>query len=346
MTAAQRQYTGETRPTGQLRPHKLNEQVYGAERIDPALRESIAEDGIITPLVIDQDDTILSGHRRWRVARASGLAFVPVVVREIADPLDGERILIESNRQREKTTTQRQREADELARIIGAQARERMADAGRTFGRGMTRDEIASAQLSQSYAGEPGAQNEEPSSYDSAPDPAPAPRIETAERVAELLGVSRATFKRERTVYQTATGQREAPPEVRMVAGELLKKLDAGTITPYKADRDLRDVVRLTEARADLPRPDDAHTLTAAALDSPGVREDVVMREYYQLIGQLLRLVQQHGDFLKHALPSEVAAATLPADIQKEQAVAPLVNFLAAIDVARQQGRQLRLVQP
>lgn len=97
----------ETRNPDQLRPHPLNAEVYGAETYDPRLKESIAADGIISPLVIDQDDTILSGHRRWKVAQALDLDRVPVIVREITEPLDGERILIESNRQREKTSSQR-----------------------------------------------------------------------------------------------------------------------------------------------------------------------------------------------------------------------------------------------
>jgi ParB-like chromosome segregation protein Spo0J len=55
----------QSRPPDQLRPHPLNAAIYGDEPLDAAFRESIREEGIITPLVIDQDDTIISGHRRW-----------------------------------------------------------------------------------------------------------------------------------------------------------------------------------------------------------------------------------------------------------------------------------------
>ncbi len=71
-----------------LRAHPLNARLYEAGRDDADLRRSVAEEGIIVPLIIDQHDTILSGHRRWCVARLLGLDTVPVVVREVASPLE------------------------------------------------------------------------------------------------------------------------------------------------------------------------------------------------------------------------------------------------------------------
>jgi len=51
---------------------------------------------------------------------------VPLIVREISDPLEAERILIESNRQRDKTPSEVMREADSLTRIFAEEARRRM----------------------------------------------------------------------------------------------------------------------------------------------------------------------------------------------------------------------------
>lgn len=124
----------ETRLPEQLRPHPLNAVLYGEPDTDPAFIESIREDGILTPLTIDQNDTIISGHRRWHAATTLGLDRVPVVVREIADPLDATRLLIEANRQREKSYSQRMREADEWAGVMAAQAQTRMMDGGRRGG--------------------------------------------------------------------------------------------------------------------------------------------------------------------------------------------------------------------
>jgi len=50
---------------------------------------------------------------------------VPVIVREITDPLEAERILIESNRQRKKTASEVMREAQHSQRIEAAWAKER-----------------------------------------------------------------------------------------------------------------------------------------------------------------------------------------------------------------------------
>jgi hypothetical protein len=264
----------ETRNPDQLRPHPLNEAVYGAEPLDQALLESIQQEGIITPLTVDQGDMILSGHRRWRVAQALGLAVVPVVVREIADPLDAERVLIEANRQRDKTMSQIHREADELERIIGAQARARM-HAGVTpdgaggrgkknptanWPEGLAGEEIASRQLAGSYDRDPISdydptiglrQSAQP--YGAAEGEQPDERGETVERVAALVGRPARTFKRERHVWNVAQGRRGDPPEVQAVARELVKKLDAKQITPSRAERDLRDVEQRSESHEKLP---------------------------------------------------------------------------------------------
>ncbi len=109
-----------------LRPHPLNERVYDTDRDAEALRASIAEHGILTALVIDQHGTILSGHRRWQAARALGLDRVPVVVRHVDEPLVAEQVLLESNRQREKTYSERMREAEHLERIVAERNRRRM----------------------------------------------------------------------------------------------------------------------------------------------------------------------------------------------------------------------------
>ncbi len=265
----------ETRTPDQLRPHPLNDAVYGQEPIDPAFRESIEADGVITPLTIDQDDTIISGHRRWRVAQAMGLSYVPVVVREIYDPLDAERLLIESNRQREKTTSQIHREADELERIIGTQAKARMSEGGQRGKRGAakTEEEIRLRQLAEPYS-----ENE-----------SPGERVETAERVAALVGRPTRTFQRERHVWNVAQGRRGDPLEVQSVAQELVKKLDSKQITPSRAEMELRDVEKRTESHAGLPprqqvvtEAEQLETVVLgvdAAINDGGVAKHALLRE-------------------------------------------------------------------
>ncbi len=51
------------------------------------LRDSVKEFGIITPLIVNKSDNgyeIISGHRRWQIAKELNLSVVPVYVREFS----------------------------------------------------------------------------------------------------------------------------------------------------------------------------------------------------------------------------------------------------------------------
>jgi len=54
-----------TRNTSELKPHEINKVLYGDEKVDPSLVKSILEKGQLEPIVITEDNTIISGHRRW-----------------------------------------------------------------------------------------------------------------------------------------------------------------------------------------------------------------------------------------------------------------------------------------
>ncbi|MCR5614708.1 MAG: ParB/RepB/Spo0J family partition protein [Saccharofermentans sp.] len=67
------------------------------------LAESIKENGIIMPIIVQRKDkgyTIVAGERRWRAARIAGLKLIPAIVRELTDKQVMEQALIE-NLQRE-----------------------------------------------------------------------------------------------------------------------------------------------------------------------------------------------------------------------------------------------------
>jgi ParB-like chromosome segregation protein Spo0J len=117
-----------TRRTEELRPHPLNESIY-ADGADEKLIQSIREVGIIQQLIIDDENRIISGHRRWQAARALKIRKVPVQVMRLENELDIEVALIEANQQRVKTNEQRAREAAEIYRIEQAKARERQINA-------------------------------------------------------------------------------------------------------------------------------------------------------------------------------------------------------------------------
>ena len=112
--------------TTSLTLHPLQSKVYGDEPVDTKLAESIRMHGILSPLLIDSNNQILSGTRRWKAARELGLPHVPAIRFE-GSALDAEQALIEANRQREKTAGQKARETAELFRIEKALAAVRRA---------------------------------------------------------------------------------------------------------------------------------------------------------------------------------------------------------------------------
>lgn len=138
----------------QLRPHPLNERIYGTEPLDDLL-ESIKKHGIIEPLVVKLDGTIISGHRRWRAAQALGMTALPCRFVSYEDCLAEKEAIVEFNRQRVKTFSQKMAEAEVLKEIESERARRRMSIAaqaqkqgGETFPHpdeaGRTRDRVAS----------------------------------------------------------------------------------------------------------------------------------------------------------------------------------------------------------
>lgn len=102
----------------ELKPHKTNIDIYGTESVDIDLVESIKNKGILEPLVIVDDNTILSGHRRWLAAKELKLEKIPCRSMSFSDELDEKEALIEFNRQRKKTHSQRMNEADLIEGIV------------------------------------------------------------------------------------------------------------------------------------------------------------------------------------------------------------------------------------
>jgi len=139
----------------ELKAHPSNAQIYGdalkaewlsavtkpaccgtLSSLDEDLLESIRKHGILTPLIITQDDVIISGHRRWNAAKiiaeeSPGRDRVPVVVSNLTDDLDIQEAIIATNKQRQKTNEQIAREFQALKRIEAEKAKERQAESAR-----------------------------------------------------------------------------------------------------------------------------------------------------------------------------------------------------------------------
>ncbi|WP_347261115.1 ParB/RepB/Spo0J family partition protein [Rudaea sp.] len=106
-------------PVARLAPGKYQpRRVFDQEKL-AELAASIKAQGVIQPIVVRPVDAdryeIIAGERRWRAAQLAGLAEIPVVVREVADPAVAAMTLIE-NIQREDLSALE--EAHALRRLI------------------------------------------------------------------------------------------------------------------------------------------------------------------------------------------------------------------------------------
>ena len=133
----------------ELKANSYNEKVYGVEELPDGFIESVRVNGILEPLAIKSDGTIMSGHRRWRAAKQLNIEIVPVRVVSYNNDLDEREAIITFNKQRVKTFSQKAREAEELEDIESERSRQRQGtrtDIVETFPpseQGKTRDKVA-----------------------------------------------------------------------------------------------------------------------------------------------------------------------------------------------------------
>jgi len=114
-----------------LRPHPRNQKVYGEdEELESSFVDSVAENGVLEPLVVNRNHKIISGHRRWTAARRTNTEEVPVRVVDFDDELQEREALIEFNRQRDKTPGQVINEFDEMLQVERERANQRQSAGG------------------------------------------------------------------------------------------------------------------------------------------------------------------------------------------------------------------------
>ena len=112
----------EKRRVSELKVNPLSEAIYGSTYAVSDLVESIRQHGLLSPIIIKPDETILSGHRRFAAVKELGWEEVECVVREPKDEADEEVYVIESNRSRLKTMRQLICEGKRLKVLLGEAA--------------------------------------------------------------------------------------------------------------------------------------------------------------------------------------------------------------------------------
>jgi ParB family transcriptional regulator, chromosome partitioning protein len=93
-----------TRPISALRPHPDNPRGTLTEADVADLVPSIREHGVLQPLVVTPDGTVLVGHRRLLAARLADQREVPVIVREAPSRIEQIAILLTENLTRQDFT--------------------------------------------------------------------------------------------------------------------------------------------------------------------------------------------------------------------------------------------------
>jgi protein gp37/ParB-like chromosome segregation protein Spo0J len=133
-----------------LKSHELNETIYGEEPVDTSLMAAMQQDGLLEPLLVTEDFRILSGHRRWKVAKELGWSQIDAKVMPLADEAHELSILLSANVQRKKTNWQLCQEAKYLKKAADQRAASRKAKAGKgetipEVQKGQSRDEVGKA---------------------------------------------------------------------------------------------------------------------------------------------------------------------------------------------------------
>ena len=117
-------------PPDQLKPHPVNIEIYGdVPAVD--LVASIAQHGVLQPLLVTTDNLIIAGHRRHAASLEANVETVPVMTVHPVDANAEVDMLLAANRQRQKTNEQMAREVTWQMKIEQARARGRQVMGGK-----------------------------------------------------------------------------------------------------------------------------------------------------------------------------------------------------------------------
>ena len=102
-----------------LKPNPLNYQIYDNTLfVADDLLSDIRENGLLEPLVVNSDNTIISGHRRFVVLQKLEVKKVKC---RVIDYDDEDLMLISYNKQRVKTKSEKEKEVRFVAEYVVGQ---------------------------------------------------------------------------------------------------------------------------------------------------------------------------------------------------------------------------------
>ena len=255
------------KPT-ELKPHPLNKFLYGEEDVDMELVKSIKENGLLENLVVKEDGTIISGHRRWRAVMRlypHSIKTVPCNIVGFMDKNQEERQLIEYNRQRRKTDIQIMNEGKhleslykreaQLRQLAGLKQNQKEEDQPSTDGATLRHRENKNKSKksmkkpsqkvvdNQDVSKDPKVDQDKSPSQETPTSEKPSKKDESgrvSEKVAKDLGISRRTYEKHQKVRDTPLKAKD--PEVKKVASKVLDEVKRGEKTVNKAYHEIREV--------------------------------------------------------------------------------------------------------
>ena len=130
----------------QIQSHPLNQSIYDLSNIED-LVVSIGEVGLLTPLVVNQQLQLISGHRRIEALRILGCPEIDVEVIETSSEDEEKSLLVHYNKQRVKTLREILNETDALRPLyaVGQGKRSDLTSGTRNTSSGRSRDALADA---------------------------------------------------------------------------------------------------------------------------------------------------------------------------------------------------------
>ena len=95
----------DVRRVSELKHHPISSEMYTLSDLEN-LKENIEVNGLLVPLVIDQNNQVVSGNRRLECLIQLGWEKVDVQVVEVNDDEDLKYLVYSYNKQRKKTTSE------------------------------------------------------------------------------------------------------------------------------------------------------------------------------------------------------------------------------------------------
>lgn len=227
----------------ELKPNPINVTIYGEEKADQELVESISKRGQLEPLVITENKTIISGHRRWLALKEIGIK-AKCRMMSFENDLDEKEALVEFNRQREKTSSQVYNEVKLLSSIYAERAKQRQLANLKQYENAVVPDLAQRTEIEDEGAGR------------------------TRDKLAGAIGVKRTTLEKIIEVGEKAESGDE-------VAKRTLKRLDSGEITTDAAHK----IIKLNEvANSNAPESETAKILIDE-VDSGSITPNKAMQQ-------------------------------------------------------------------